>query len=91
MVAKVTFMEKQVEKSTKALSHLESTCREQDKTLSAFNKSIKGIQAKLDKLEHRHQKNGGPLEGSRKMDEISSVFIPLREGGPQSRFPTEHY
>jgi septal ring factor EnvC (AmiA/AmiB activator) len=65
LASKVSSLEKLIEKLSKTLSQLESSVKDHDKTISASDRSMKGIQAKLDKLESKQQKNGGAPGGPR--------------------------
>jgi hypothetical protein len=57
--SKVAAFEKQSNKVSKSIIQLETSNKDHDKALSGLDRGMKGIQAKLDKIDHKQQKNGG--------------------------------
>jgi uncharacterized coiled-coil protein SlyX len=56
---KISALEKQLEKQTKTIATIEAHQKECDKSVSTTEKTIKGMQAKLDRIDQRLAKQGG--------------------------------
>jgi septal ring factor EnvC (AmiA/AmiB activator) len=59
---KISNLEKQLEKYAKTLATVEAHQKDSDKTVTTTDKTIKGMQAKLDRIDQRLGKQGGNLQ-----------------------------
>jgi len=61
---KLSNLEKQLEKYAKTLAMVEAHQKENDKVVSTTDKTIKGMQTKLDRIDQRLSKQNGNHNGN---------------------------